>query len=410
MKPTEDQATVLIEMLKWSRHKTKPFFILTGSAGTGKTFLLKEFMKDCEENVQLTSTTHKAVGVLQDMTGCDAKTIHSMLALTVVNRAGNTYLKQDTKRRSRTTQGVKIIVIDEASMITSELLKFIKDDARQNNRKYVFIGDRCQLPPIEDDLSLTEAFSVTDMKFNLNKIVRQAEGSPVITLATEIRKAIDTGTHQIFTTNYKNEVGEVKTLSDKDFYDKIFDTEFADAKNNDKILAWTNATVKAYNSMVCSSYGIEDEFVSGLDIMFNDSFFRGDQIIALNGEESVVETCVERVDKSGLPCWILTIRGFDEEFRVIPASHKDDYDIMWNGMITQAKANPKLWHKYYQKKEMYADIRPNFALTTHKSQGSTFDNVFIDLKDIMKCRDFKLKYRLYYTAVTRASKNVYIRN
>lgn len=409
MNLTEDQSTVLVKMLKWAKSKTKPFFVLTGSAGTGKTFLLKEFMKECD-NIMLTSTTHKAVGVLQRMTGCEAKTIHSVLRLKVVNSMGKTYLKQDNTRKSKhPLADVKIVVVDEASMITRELLQFIKKDALSSNRKYVFIGDRCQLPPIEKDLEITEAFNVSDVKYNLTKIVRQAEGSPIIKLATELRSIINGEHVPELSTNNSNSVGKVQILSDKDFYDKIFDTEFANDDNNDKILAWTNNKVKAYNNMVRSSYGITEEFVPRLDIVFNESYFRGDNIIALNGFESVIESCSQRVDTEGLPCWILTVRGFDEEFRVIPTEYQDDYDIMWNGMIQEAKRDKSLWFKYYKKRELYADIRPNFALTTHKSQGSTFDSVFVDLNDIMKCRDNLLRNRLYYTAVTRASQNVYLR-
>jgi len=54
-----------------------------------------------------------------------------------------------------------------------------------------------------------------------------------------------------------------------------------------------------------------------------------------------------------------------------------------------------------------ADLRPGYAMTIHKSQGSTYKNVFIDVPDILKCRSTELRNRLFYVAISRAQENVY---
>ena len=54
------------------------------------------------------------------------------------------------------------------------------------------------------------------------------------------------------------------------------------------------------------------------------------------------------------------------------------------------------------------DIRSAEACTVHCSQGSTYDRVFIDLGDIMSCRQTSVKTRLLYVALSRAKKEAYI--
>ena len=52
------------------------------------------------------------------------------------------------------------------------------------------------------------------------------------------------------------------------------------------------------------------------------------------------------------------------------------------------------------------DLRPEDASTVHKSQGSTFDTVFIDLSDLSTCRQPDMAARLLYVAFTRARNRV----
>ena len=53
---------------------------------------------------------------------------------------------------------------------------------------------------------------------------------------------------------------------------------------------------------------------------------------------------------------------------------------------------------------MFAEIDYSYAITSHKSQGSTYDNVIVDLKDIygVGATSAKSKSRSVYTAITRA--------
>ena len=61
---------------------------------------------------------------------------------------------------------------------------------------------------------------------------------------------------------------------------------------------------------------------------------------------------------------------------------------------------------YFHLLETWLDLRPAFASTVHKSQGSTYDTVFINLTDIGRCPVASDVARMMYVAITRAAKRV----
>jgi hypothetical protein len=68
------------------------------------------------------------------------------------------------------------------------------------------------------------------------------------------------------------------------------------------------------------------------------------------------------------------------------------------------------WEFYYkQLRDVFADVTYGYAMTVHKSQGSTYQCVFIDMKDIIQ-RNPKPQesYQCLYTAITRASQEVHL--
>ena len=64
------------------------------------------------------------------------------------------------------------------------------------------------------------------------------------------------------------------------------------------------------------------------------------------------------------------------------------------------------WKLFHHFQDSFVDLRSVHAITAHRSQGSTFDTVFVDAKDIKASND---KFRLLYVACTRARNLVYIR-
>lgn len=130
---------------------------LTGAAGTGKTYLLKQFiehLKDNEISYAVTASTGLAA------THLDGVTIHSWSGIgvkTSVSKQDITNLKKNVKYNYRTT---RVLIIDEISMLHAYHLDMIDKIARAvRNRdepfggmQVVFCGDFCQLPPVGNDV------------------------------------------------------------------------------------------------------------------------------------------------------------------------------------------------------------------------------------------------------------------
>jgi len=77
---------------------------------------------------------------------------------------------------------------------------------------------------------------------------------------------------------------------------------------------------------------------------------------------------------------------------------------------TEAKAKEarknKNWSMVDDIEERWIDLRPAYACTINKSQGSTYDQVFIDLDDVKKCNNANTIARMLYVAVSRARDKV----
>ena len=69
-----------------------------------------------------------------------------------------------------------------------------------------------------------------------------------------------------------------------------------------------------------------------------------------------------------------------------------------------------LWDYLYENLiDLFADINYGYVITTHKSQGSNYDNVFVDMNNIILKNPKKIEsFKCLYTAITRTSKKLYI--
>ena len=175
---SEEQIKAKDAILEFLLDSDQHFFVLQGTAGTGKTTLIKEVSKDWANQQQLlktldpkyqftkftfTATTNKAVQALINATGYFARTIHQFLGLTV--RYGQVALANHSKSEFTDL----VIVIDECSYIDYNLLTMIETYTKGN--KVIFMGDKTQLPPVGYNHS--PVFYKEYPTFNLTKQLRQ---------------------------------------------------------------------------------------------------------------------------------------------------------------------------------------------------------------------------------------------
>ena len=72
----------------------------------------------------------------------------------------------------------------------------------------------------------------------------------------------------------------------------------------------------------------------------------------------------------------------------------------------EPKERKQLWSQYFDIKDTWLDLRSQYASTVHKAQGSSYDEVFIDLWDIGRCNRPSDTARMLYVSISRARKRV----
>lgn len=388
-------------------------FVLKGYAGTGKTTLVKHLLKQLPEinktikllkpdmqdmDVLLTATTHKAAEALSDAINMDVSTIHSKLQLKVEYDAKTRTNKLVPRGATQFQLTDSLIFIDEASYIGHKLLSWIKK--RTLRCKIVYIGDPAQL--LDVGCSYSPVFSAGLPETKLTKIVRQAEGSPIIDLSTKFREVLDTG--QFF--QFKPDGQAIKHLP-RDQFDAAIQKEFTRPgwhHNDSKILVWTNKASIAYNQKINQSAKGRTEFQVG-DYAIVNGFVNTPQG-SLKNEQVVHITACRKTFLHSIPGYEMTVNN---SIRIFTAQEwynetkiikhlQQEYPTLSEDEITTIFVSDFL--------STFADLRSAYSCTINKSQGSTYGKVFIDLDDLRRCNIGSQIARLLYVAVSRAKDQV----
>ena len=158
--------------------------ILTGGPGTGKTTIVRGMLELCklvypQYTVNLLAPTGRAAKRMSELTGTQAKTIHSLL---LWDKESGHFAKDEKDPLT-----VDILIIDEFSMVDQHLFASLLK-ACGSLKKLVMIGDADQLPSVAmgavlRDLIASEMFET----IKLEKIYRQKQGSDIISLAYDIK-------------------------------------------------------------------------------------------------------------------------------------------------------------------------------------------------------------------------------
>lgn len=183
----QENAKKLIE--EWYFNTNNQVFVLSGYAGTGKTFLIDYLVRNVLRlkigtEVAFVSPTGKAAANLLKK-GTIAGTVHSLIYVRDadefdVDENGEIIEREELSfiKREKIDEKIKLIIIDEASMINETVLY----DLLSFNVKCLFCGDSAQLPPVNGACSLLER-----PHYTMTEIVRQAQDNPIVQLATMAR-------------------------------------------------------------------------------------------------------------------------------------------------------------------------------------------------------------------------------
>lgn len=465
-----------LNVLKEWFYSGKTTATLVGAAGTGKTFLSKYFLDLVKPTCTVSAPTHKARFVIQRTTGRKSETIQSILGL----RPEFNIDHFDINNPSFTLAGkVKIqgelLLIDEASMLNKDLLKYLKQLSQDFDFKILFIGDKLQLPPIGE--SISSAFKNVDVITELKTLVRQSATNPLMLMLLALRldianlcqeeekesidalielsdqkiidlsvSEIENNKGQLFklllkkgTCNIKDGQGINLVRNPQEFVSEIYREFNADSEGT-RLLAFTNDAVTKWNSYIRNQIvnTNQDEYIAKGDILMgymnNGCIYNGCDYVVRDAEPCLFENVPVYKTK-------LNEVGTDYNHEIYMVRYTDDDEYMSFQSAHEANhKNARLmrglqWQNYYDWRKQYSvpvsmnkeeyihpelmiepnhlpkkDVDYGYAITVHKSQGSTFNNVLIDGEDLVKClkMDKTMFFKLMYVAASRAKDRCHI--
>ena len=431
--PNDEQVTALANIVEWAGEElfSTNFRTLGGYAGTGKSTMVKALSALLrQKQVVLCAPTNKAVKVLKSLgTGNDCCTIYSLLGLKMEQKEDTLVLeKAESDRANKYT----FVVIDECGMVNTELLDYIEKAAKKYGIKVLFVGDPGQLNPIGEIRS--EVWGRYDIDI-LRKVERH--DNQILNFATEVRQK-KLGSLSIISNN--DDSGGVWSLSENAFVTKL--VEYAEAgafKEGTKAIAWRNKTVDQMNKLIRTkmhgeaSKGIR--WVVGDKVVFTAPYDVSEGVNIITDEEVTIENAMWATDPEfGMKTWFLTVRLDDFSSHIIKVVHEDDEFKFKDTMTSLAEAArakaqeskkpptsmkkvvrdlkeptaKELWDAYWDLKANFAQIKYAYAITAHRAQGSTYENVFVDVNDILANSNSKEAKRCLYVAVTRPTTRLFM--
>ena len=377
---TNEQLDLSECIIKWYRHygSGKQYYYYSGAAGTGKTTVIKYVIEKLglsNNEVMACAYVGKAVLVLMRH-GLNASTIHSLIYVPqyVTEREikfdefGN---PMEVKKRKMKfvlkrslPSNIKLIIIDECAMVNDQM----RADILSFGIPVIMMGDQNQLPPVFGKSSILDY-----PDFVLTKIMRQAEGDPIVYLSQCILKGIpiDYGTY-----------GRSQVVSQVPIDNRIL-------TDHDMIICAKNKTREALND------GIREEVLH----YYDRKPMLGDKIICRqnNWGESLNGIYLT----NGLVGNITNINYCSLYRDIIYMDFKPDF---MDESFEQLSIDYKYMKAdYVDKKEFgFTELEKfeyAYAITAHLSQGSEYPRVlFMD----EKFQDGETMKRLRYTAITRA--------
>lgn len=383
----EAQEKIINAAIYWFNNSSELIFQYTGAAGTGKSIVLNEIIKRLqlnEDEILPMSFTGTAALVMRSKGLRTAKTIHSSIyeiyETFKLDMNGNVEIDPYFNkpkiikkfRKKDKLDGIKLLLIDEASMTPKKMLK----DLTSFGIKIIACGDLNQLPPVGDE----PGFLVDGKVFVLDKIMRQAEESGIIYLANRAIRGLPIN-YGVYNDAYVIEKSQLnnRLLIESDIV--------LTCKNNtrDKLnkylrtMHFGNPSILPYNGepVICrknnwniSSNGIN--LVNGL---------RG---TVYNYPD--VSSC-----KNNLFFIDLAINNGEEIFK--------DIECDYNYFKSPIETRNILRNSPYSKGNKFELA---YAITTHLSQGSQYEKgIFIE-----EFLNRSIMNNLLYTGITRFSKTL----
>jgi hypothetical protein len=326
-------------------------------------------------------------------------------------------------------------------MLNKSSVTYVREVAVLYKVKVIFIGDKYQLPPVGESISIV--FQLPN-KVELTEIVRQDKSNPNTELIEMARNDVQFGTDNAYKFLLKNPErinakGEgYKVFNQSNFYppllEKYEDGEYNQNPKLVKTISWTNDSTLKINRYV------RNQIIKSTNRIAKGDILRGYKNVTLelpqppyfipvvkNSVDYIVTNVeiVEReVKNKTFKFYRVEVKGQLSRIHIL---HSDSYDDFLKEIKErhQLATVTRQWKQYYDFKNEIVlidsirfgpetrdvcdkDIDYGYAITVHKSQGSTFTNVGIILKELLYNKTPQERRKLIYVALSRTSKLNYI--
>ncbi len=417
---TFGQTKALTDLQKIIMEGKSGYYLLAGYAGTGKTTLaenIAKFAQQQKKEVAVIAPTNKAASVLSTklsqggVKNVASQTIHATIYGEPDPQTGEWILKKAPKN--------SVIIVDEASMISKEIMDDLLEATNNRNNILIFMGDSFQLEPVGEDSGLFagKVKQIGENKTELTEVRRQSLDSDVLKLATIIR---DENKSYIPSESVEDiKIAKSYTEFVNDFKESIKNNE------NSVMIVATNKERLALNSVAREAkFGPDRKIIENGEKMIavaNSSDVSNSEtftVTRVQGEPEKVSLTIPFGDSSttyevhivdaeldnGTTVTMLHFPTLDRPSmyhqQIMKAMRGTPlYDAMDSrGMILHGKKGASL-------SQAVVIGTYGYSITAHKSQGSQWDKVFVYQNYVAQTWN---PARWFYTAITRSAKDLVI--
>ncbi|MGL5705631.1 MAG: ATP-dependent DNA helicase [Tannerellaceae bacterium] len=447
--PTSDQLFALNSLADFMvSTDNESLLLIKGYAGTGKTSLIATLvrtMNQLEQKCILLAPTGRAAKVMSNYAHHPALTIHKKIyrQRAFANEASG-FAPADNLHKDT------LFIVDEASMISNDGLDSVSfgtgrllDDLIQyvyggENCRLILIGDSAQLPPVMQTESpalnkdVLEGYGLNVGVAELTQVVRQAADSGILFNATRIREDLRNDLVFEFPQLRVKGFPDIINVPGDELIDEISNAYSRSGMDETMIVARSNKRANIYNQGVRNRILYREEELSGGDLLMiaKNNYFWAKEVKEIdfiaNGEIVEVLRVRRTYEMYGFRFADILVRfqAYDIELEIkilLDTLHsesaslpKEQSDKLFYSILEDYADIPTKAGKYKKLKEdphyNVVQVKYAYAVTCHKAQGGQWENVFLDIGFISEDYlgiDF---YRWLYTAITRATKRLYIVN
>lgn len=419
-------------------------FVLKGYAGTGKTSVVSALVRALEKlkiNSVLLAPTGRAAKVLSRYSGYPAFTIHKW-----IYRQDSAVQETFSLADNRNTN--TLFIVDEASMIPyqhdnssfgsgsllNDLVRYVYND---KGCSLLLLGDDAQLPPVGTSESMAlepdflAGYGLNVSSYSLIQVVRQALDSGILRNATKLR-------NQLKSTDYTVQIeqdDDIREIHGTDVQE-VLEKSYREVGDEDTIiLTRSNKRTSLYNQGVRARvFWKEDRISNGDRLMVSKNNYYwtkeyDDLPFLANGDIMEISRLRNERELYGFHFADASLRMVDYDYEIDAVLWIDTLftDSPDKSYALQRELYTKIAEDYPEitnKKDLAKVIRENeyynalqvrfaYAVTCHKAQGGQWKNVFIDPgtpnPNVVPTDEERRDYiRWYYTALTRATEQIYI--